>query len=337
MTGGRAAVVSGLGTWLPPRVVTNDDLARVLDTSDEWIRSRTGIGQRHIADPSMATSDLAVEAGGRALKSAGTDAVDAVVLATTTPDRLCPATAPLVASRLGLGTVAAFDVVAVCTGFLYGLATAAGMIATGTAEQVLVIGADTFSTILDPEDRSTRAIFGDGAGAVVLRAGDPGEDGALGPFDLGSDGTGSDLIVIPSGGSRDPRRDPARPTEGEADPYFRMTGKSVFRNAVEHMVESARTVMERTGWDGPPDMLVAHQANLRILHGVADRLGVPRERCAVNLDRVGNTAAASIPLALADAAADGSLKAGHRLVLTAFGGGLAWGSCTLRWPAVTPA
>ncbi|KRV46505.1 3-oxoacyl-ACP synthase [Wenjunlia vitaminophila] len=336
MSAGRAAVVCGLGTWLPPRVVTNDDLSQVLDTSDEWIRSRTGIGQRHVADPTMATSDLAVEAGGRAMKSAEVDSVDAVVLATTTPDRPCPATAPLVASRLGLGTVAAFDVVAVCTGFLYGLATGAGMIATGGAERVLVIGADTFSTILDPHDRSTRAIFGDGAGAVVLRAGQPDEDGALGAFDLGSDGTGSELIVIPSGGSRDPRRDPDRPAEGDADPYFRMAGKSVFRNAVERMTASARKTMTDVGWSTPPDVLVAHQANLRILHAVADRVGIARDACAVNLDRVGNTAAASIPLALADATLSGLLRPGHRLLMTAFGGGLAWGSCTMRWPAVTP-
>ncbi|GGO90666.1 beta-ketoacyl-ACP synthase III [Wenjunlia tyrosinilytica] len=343
MTTGRAAVVSGLGTWLPPRVETNEDLSRTLDTTDEWIRSRTGIGQRHIADASMATSDLAVEAGGRALKSAGVESVDALVLATTTPDRLCPATAPLVASRLGLGTISAFDVVAVCTGFVYALATAAGLIATSTADRVLVVGADTFSTIIDPGDRSTRAIFGDGAGAVVLRAGEAGEDGALGPFDLGSDGTGSDLIMIPSGGSRDPRRG----AEGGvaagdggadgADRYFRMYGKAVFRNAVEHMVASAESVLERSGWaDAGPDLLVAHQANLRIMHAVADRLGVPRDRCAVNLDRVGNTAAASIPLALADASADGSLRPGDRIVMTAFGGGLAWGSCTMRWPAVVP-
>ncbi|OQQ19423.1 3-oxoacyl-ACP synthase [Streptomyces sp. M41(2017)] len=335
---GRAAVVCGLGTCVPPYALTNEELSTLIDTSDAWIRSRTGIGRRHIADASTATSDLAIEAGGRALKSAsaeGNAAVDAVIVATTTPDHPCPATAPLVATRLGLGTVPAFDVAAVCTGFLYGLAAGAGLIAAGTAERVLVIGAETFSRILDPEDRSGRAIFGDGAGAVVLRAGEPDEPGALGPFDLGSDGTGSDLITVRTGGSRDPY-----PTAGDAaDPYFRMNGKAVFRNAVERMTESSRRVLAaRTDWTGGlPDLVVAHQANLRILHAVADRIGVDRADCFVNIDRVGNTAAASIPLALGDADRSGALSAGRRVLLTAFGGGLTWGACTLTWPDIQPA
>ena len=185
---GRAAVVAGIGSWLPPDVVTNNDIAARLDTSDDWIRSRTGIAQRHVVDATTATSDLAVEAGRRAMKSAQVDSVDMVILATTTPDRPCPATAPDVAYRLGLTGVPAFDVAAVCSGFLYLLATGAGMIAAGVADSVLAIGADAFSTILDPNDRTTTAIFGDGAGAVVLRAGDPDELGALGTFALGSDG-----------------------------------------------------------------------------------------------------------------------------------------------------
>lgn len=330
-----AAVLCGLGTWLPPHAVTNDDLARELDTSDAWIRSRTGIGTRHVADPSTATSDLAVEAGRRALKSAGRESVDAVVLATTTPDHPCPATAPLVAAQLGLGTVAAFDVGAVCTGFLYALATGAGLIAAGTAGSVLVIGADMYSSILDPADRSTRSIFGDGAGAVVLRAGDAEEPGALGTPVLGSDGTGSDLIIVRSGGSREPLRTSA---EGGGDPYFRMAGKSVFRNAVERMADASLTAARRAGWQVDDiDRLVAHQANLRILHAVADRMRLPRDRCPVHLDQVGNTAAASVPLALAHAVGTGGLTPGHRVVLTAFGGGLTWGACAVRWPAITPA
>ncbi|MCX4832031.1 ketoacyl-ACP synthase III [Streptomyces sp. NBC_01016] len=338
-----AAVLCGLGTWLPPQAVTNDDLARELDTSDDWIRSRTGIGTRFVAAPTVATSDLAVEAGRRALKSAGRDAVDGVVLATTTPDRPCPATAPLVAARLGLGTVAAFDVGAVCTGFLYALATGAGLIAAGTVGSVLVIGADTYSRILDPADRSTRAIFGDGAGAVVLRSGGATEPGALGSAVLGSDGTGSELITVRSGGSREPLQMSGTSgmgtgTGGPADPYFRMAGKAVFRSAVERMADAALTAARRAGWTTDDiDRLVAHQANLRILHAVADRMRLPRHRCPVHLDQVGNTAAASIPLALAHAVATGTLAPGHRTVLTAFGGGLTWGSCTLRWPALTPA
>lgn len=331
----RAAVLCGLGTWLPPRVVTNTELADRYHTSDEWIRSRTGIRQRHVADPDTPTSELAVEAGSRALKSAGIGTVDAVVLATTTPDRRCPATAPLVAARLGLDAAPAFDIAAVCTGFIYGLAAGAGLVTAGVAEQILVIGADTFSTILDPDDRATTAIFGDGAGAVVLRAGSSAEEGALGPFDLGSNGTGEDLIMIRTGGSREPLHTVAAEA---ADPYFRMHGKAVFFNAVEKMADSARAVLGRTGWPGgQPDVVVAHQANQRIVHALADQLGVARERCVVNLDRVGNTVAASIPLALADGVASGSVRAGDRVLMTAFGGGLTWGSCAVRWPSVTPA
>jgi 3-oxoacyl-[acyl-carrier-protein] synthase-3 len=331
----RAAVVCGLGSWLPATAVTNDDLARELDTNDEWIRSRTGIGQRHILETGLATSDLAVEAGLRALKSAQADTVDAVVLATTTPDHPCPATAPEVSARLGLGTIAAFDVNAVCTGFLYALAAAAGLIAAESAERVLVIGADTFSRILDPGDRSTRAIFGDGAGAVVLRAGSADEPGALGPLHLASDGTGRELIQVRSGGSREPVR---AESAASADPYFRMAGKPVFRQAVECMSASSRTVLERAGWTTDDvDLVVAHQANLRIMHAVADQLEIARERCAVHVDRVGNTAAASIPLALSDAAASGALTPGTRVLMTAFGGGLTWGSCTIRWPDLQPA
>ena len=330
----RASVLAGLGTWLPDRIVTNDDLGRELDTSDDWIRSRTGIGQRYIVDPGTATSDLAAEAGVRALKSAGREQADAVVLATTTPDRICPATAPLVAARIGLGPVPAFDVSAVCTGFLYALATARGLIAAATADSVLVIGADTYSSILDPHDRSTRAIFGDGAGAVLLRGGTADEPGALGPTVLASDGRGEELISVRSGGSREPFG--TRPSE-TADPYFRMNGKAVFRNAVERMAQSSRQVAQESGWAVESiDRLVAHQANLRILYAVADQLRLPRDRCPIHLDRVGNTAAASLPLALADAVNERRLTPGHRTVLTAFGGGLTWGACALTWPDIGP-
>ncbi|MEC3977522.1 beta-ketoacyl-ACP synthase III [Amycolatopsis sp. H20-H5] len=331
----RSAVIAGIGSWLPNHVVTNEDLAAQLDTSDEWIRSRTGIGTRHVIDEGMATSDLAVEAGSRALKSAGCPDVDGVLVATTTPDRPCPATAPDVASRLGLGSVPAFDIAAVCSGFVYGLAVASGLIALGALERVLVIGADAYSTILDPRDRTTRAVFGDGAGAVVLRAGHADEDGALGPFDLGSDGALADLITIPAGGSRQ-RSSPDRPVERE-DVYFQMQGKKVFKNAVARMSESAREVLGRSGWTVEDvDHVVAHQANQRILNAVAAELGVPGERVVSNIERVGNTSAASIPLALVDAARSGALRPGDRVLLTAFGGGLTWGSTTLRWPDVVP-
>jgi 3-oxoacyl-[acyl-carrier-protein] synthase-3 len=328
----RAAVLAGLGAMVPPQVVTNEMLATRLDTSDEWILSRTGIRQRHVIDPGMATSDLAVEAGARAMKSAQISDVDMVVLATTTPDRPCPATAPEVATRLGLEGVAAFDVAAVCSGFVYALSVGAGAIAARTAERVLVIGAEAFSTILNPADRTTAAIFGDGAGAVVLRAGDDTEPGALLGFDLGSDGGQADLITVAGGGSRQRSSGlPAKP----GDEYFAMVGKSVFVHAVTRMTASVRTILGRTGWDiDAVDWLVAHQANIRILNAIADQLGLPRDRAVANLDRVGNTSAASIPLALADAAGDGRFTPGQRILLTAFGGGLTWGSAALTWPDI---
>lgn len=273
-----------------------------------------------------------MEAGQRALKSAGLDQVDAVIVATTTPDRPCPATAPEVASRLGLGPVAAFDISAVCTGFIYALANGAGLVAAGIADLVLIIGAEVFTSILNPRDRTTRAIFGDGAGAVVLRAGSPHELGAIGPFTLGSDGRGADLIMVPAGGSRLPLG-----SVGPDDPdrYFTMHGQSVYRMAIEMMTQSSTQVLELMNWPlSAVDWLVCHQANRRIVTAVADRLGISADRCLVNIDQVGNTAAASIPLALAHGAACGALHPGDRVVLTGFGGGLTWGSTLLRWPDI---
>jgi 3-oxoacyl-[acyl-carrier-protein] synthase-3 len=308
-------------------VLTNEMLAARMDTSDEWIVSRTGIRERRVVTPDTATGDLAVQAGAHALKSAEVDSVDAVVLATTTPDHRCPATAPSVAARLGLGRIAAYDVGAVCSGFLYGLASGAGLVSAGIADRVLVIGAEAFTTIIDPDDRTTAPIFGDGAGAVVLEAGDEAQRGALVGFDLGSDGDLADLIMIPAGGSR------RRSSEAPGDQFMKMQGRPVFMNAVTRMVESTRNVLEKTGWPADSvDLLVGHQANVRILHAVADQLGLPHEKAFVNLDRYGNTAAASIPLALADAAGNGQLNPGDRVLLTAFGGGATWGAVALEWP-----
>ncbi|GAA1908994.1 beta-ketoacyl-ACP synthase III [Streptomyces sodiiphilus] len=334
-----AAVLTGLGAYLPPRRVTNEELADRFDTTDEWITTRTGIRTRRWVDPGVCTGDLAVEAGHRALKSANIAAdhtgIDALVLATTTPDHPCPGTAPDVAARLGLGSVAAFDISAVCSGFVYALETAANSILAGRSRKVLVIGAETYSTILDPTDRSTSVIFGDGAGAVVLRTGRADEPGAIAGFDLGSDGSQRELISIPAGGSRQ-RSAGTVPTEAEQ--YFTMHGRKVFVSAVQHMAASSRTLLDRVGWPvGTLNHLVGHQANIRILRAVAEHLGVPAERTVVNLDQVGNTSAASIPLALADAAAHGALSPGDRLLLTAFGGGLTWGSVAITWPGITPA
>ncbi|WP_085014651.1 beta-ketoacyl-ACP synthase III [Frankia sp. KB5] len=335
----RTAVLAGVGGHVPAGTVTNDDLTARFDTSDSWIRERTGIHTRHVVAPGESTSDLAVRAGAAALESAGTKAVGAVVVATTTPDRPCPATAPVVADRLGLGKVPAFDLGAVCSGFVYGLATAHGLISAGVVDSVLLIGADTFSTILDPQDRGTRAVFGDGAGAVVLRAGERSEAGALLAFDLGSDGSQEDLITVRSGGSRAPLPvgGPSAPDGSGSGRWFSMQGQVVYRHAVGRMTASARAVLASVGW--PPDavdLFVAHQANERILTAVGARLGIPAGNVSVRLADVGNTAAASIPLALSAEWAAGRLRPRDRVLLTAFGGGTTWGSVALMWPEITP-
>ncbi|MFD3381955.1 MULTISPECIES: beta-ketoacyl-ACP synthase III [unclassified Streptomyces] len=313
-----SAVVCGIGAALPPRTVSNTDLAAELGTDDAWIRTRTGITHRHIAGTDATTEDLATRAAAHALESAGTRQAGALILATATPDHQLPATAPAVAARLGLTAIPAFDIAAACTGFLYALATAAGFIAGGTADMVLVIGADRISHLLDPGDRTTRPIFGDGAGAVLLRRGSPGEPGALGPLMLGSDGTHHDLLKAPHGG------------------HLRMDGPALFRHAVDRMRSASQDAAHAAGWRTDDiDRLVPHQANARITNAVADRLGIPPEGRLQNIQHVGNTSAASIPLLLAQACADRRITAGHRLLLTAFGAGLTWGATTLTWPDLT--
>ncbi|MDX3179725.1 ketoacyl-ACP synthase III [Streptomyces sp. ME02-7008A-1] len=326
------AVLCGVGGHLPRHRVGNVELAARLDTDDAWIRTRTGIRFRHLAAPHEATSDLAVAAGRRALANSGTARADAVVVATTTPDRSCPATAPLVAARLGLSGAAAFDIGAVCTGFVYALAAGAGLITSGVAARVLVIGADVYSRIVDPADRQNAVVFGDGAGAVVLRDGHADEPGALGSFDLGSDGDHEDMITVAAGGSRLPA-DPSR-----TERHFAMRGKEVYRHALTRMTDSARTVLDRSGLTvDDVDRFVPHQANLRILRTVATDLGLPADRCATHVERARNTGAASIPLALTDDHANRLLRPGDQVLLTAFGGGLTWGSCLLTWPELPPA
>jgi 3-oxoacyl-[acyl-carrier-protein] synthase-3 len=318
-----------MARYVPERLVLNKELADMIGVDTEWIIQRTGIRQRYFAGEGEATSDLAVAAGAKALAVADTS-VDAVILATTTPDHPCPATAPLIAERLGLQTPLAMDVSAACAGFVYGLGIAAGLIAAGIAQRVLLIGAETYSTLLAPGDRVNGAIFGDGAGAVVLRAGDPGEPGAVGPFHFASDGSGHELITVPAGGSR--QRSTGKAAE-PGDEYFTMNGQAVYREAIQRMTESCQYVLAQAGVPAQAvDWLLPHQANLRILRAVAAKLGIPAERCIANIALVGNTAAASIPIALADAASDGKLLPSQLLLLTAFGGGLTWGSCFLRWP-----
>ncbi|GAB7101934.1 beta-ketoacyl-ACP synthase III [Streptomyces phaeofaciens JCM 4814] len=326
----RSAVLSGLGACLPARTVKSSEIEKEFNVRQGWITSRTGIELRHFISPGEATGDLAVRAGERALAHSGVHRADALVLATSTPDQLCPPTAPQVAAALGLGHVAAFDVAAVCSGFVYALVTAAGLIATSVADRVLVIGADTFSTIVDPNDLATRAVFGDGAGAAVLRAGRADEPGALSGMRLSSDGTGHGLITIQGGGSR--ARSTSLPV-GSQDMFLTMAGQATFTEAVRRMSESVMRTAADCSWTADDiDRIVLHQANARILAAVARRLELPSERFVSNIAQVGNTAAASIPLALATAAATGELTAGHRVVLGSFGGGLTWGSAALVWP-----
>ncbi|MGW2597198.1 3-oxoacyl-ACP synthase III family protein [Streptomyces klenkii] len=326
-------VLAGLGCWLPPTVVTNADL--MSPTMDDFVRRRIGIARRHRADDGQATVHLATEAGTRALASANVPRVDALILATTTPDRLCPAGAPEVASRLGMTGVPAFDLNAGCSGFLYGCELARGLIAAATAGTVLVVGAETCSTMINHQDAGTAPIFGDGAGAAVLRRAEPGEDPTFGPSVWGSDGTLADAIAIPAGGSR--RRAPS-PELGGADAFLHLRGAEVVRNAVKRMSTAATAAVEAARWSlHDVDVLVAHQANAAITQAVAATLSFPADRMPSNIAHVGNTAAASVPILLAHAASDGSIKPDQRVLMVAFGSGLSWAATTATWPhGLTP-
>ena len=322
----RRSAVAGTGAYLPERVLTNHDLARMVDTSDEWIVQRTGIRERHIAADGEMTSDLALAAAGKALGAAGlgAGAVDVIVLATATPDETFPATATRVQAGLGITRGAAFDVQAVCSGFIYALNVADNFIRLGQADTALVIGAETFSRILDWKDRGTCVLFGDGAGAVVLRAhegnGSSGDRGIL-CSRLHSDGRQHDLLYTDGG-----------PSSTGLAGHVRMHGREVFRHAVENL---AAVVDEALGAAGVTaadvDWLVPHQANLRILEGTRKRLRLPLEKVVVTIERHANTSAASIPLALAEAAGDGRIRAGQLVLLEAMGGGFTWAASVVRW------
>ncbi|WP_067798129.1 beta-ketoacyl-ACP synthase III [Actinomadura formosensis] len=329
---GPGSVLCGLGVCLPQREVGNDEMGARLGVTDDWIAQRTGIRRRRVTAPGVSTGDLAAEAGRRALEAASVTQVQAVVLATTTPDHIVPSSAPWVAARLGLDGVAAFDLNSGCSGFVYGLAVAHGLISAGVAEHVLLISADTITRVADPDDAQTAPLFGDGAGAVVLRPGTPGESGALGPFDLGSDGAHGSVVHIAAGGSRQRADHHAAP--GKA-PFLTMSGRDLFRHAVQRMVASSRRAAEQAGWALTEiDAVAPHQANERISADVARRLGVPEQRVLSDIADVGNTAAASIPLVLHHAVHAGALKPGMRVLLTSFGAGLAWASTTLTWPDI---
>ncbi|MCE6953293.1 ketoacyl-ACP synthase III [Cereibacter sphaeroides] len=319
------AVVRGVGHYLPDRVVPNSELETKVDTSDEWIRTRSGIERRHFAAEGQTTSDLAIRAARAALEDAGfePDDIDAVIVATSTADLTFPSAATMVQAGLGMTRGFAFDVQAVCAGFVYALANADALIRAGQAQRVLVIGAEIFSRLMDWTDRSTCVLFGDGAGAVVLEAaegtGAPSDRGIL-STDLHSDGRFRDLLYVDGGASTG--------TTG----HLRMQGREVFRHAVEKLAETAHAALDKAGLTSSDvDWIVPHQANLRIITATAQRMQVPMERVVLTVQDHGNTSAASIPLALSVGKSRGQIKTGDLVVTEAIGGGLAWGSVVLRW------
>jgi 3-oxoacyl-[acyl-carrier-protein] synthase-3 len=324
----RHATITGVGSSLPPRLVLNTWFEARVDTTDEWIRSRTGIEARHFADDGVVTSDLAVEAARIALGTAGIpgEQLDMIVCASVTGDTPFPATAVWVQEKLGL-SCPAFDVNAACAGFSYGLATASAFVEAGMADTVLLIGAEVYSRILDFTDRQTCVLFGDGAGATVIQASDrPGIEGTV----LGADGTAAEILLVPAGGSREP----ASPQTVAASRHrVQMpNGREVFKRAVTEMAASCREVLEKNGHSPDDvDLLIPHQANARIMVAVAERLGIPLERAVVDVAEVGNTSAASIPIALDRAYRAGRIHEGDLVLFTSFGAGLTWGATAIRW------
>lgn len=319
------AVVKGVGHYLPERVVPNSEFEKTLETTDEWIRSRSGIERRHFAAEGEYTSDLAEIAARRALEDANMDAdqVDAIVLATSTPDLTFPSSATMVQSKLGMTRGFAFDIQAVCAGFVYALSNANALIASGQAKTILVIGAETFSHILDFEDRSTCVLFGDGAGALVIQAeegnGSSADRGIL-ATDLHSDGRYKDILYVDGGVST------------QSTGHLRMAGKEVFRHAVEKLTSTSESALSKAGLQNEDiDWIVPHQANIRIIQGTSKKLGMPNEKVIATVQDHGNTSAASIPLAMSVGKANGQIKEGDVVVACAIGGGLAWGAVALRW------
>jgi len=325
----RGATFVGTGMYVPDRVLSNADLEQMVDTSDEWILERTGIRERRIAAPDQASSDLARIASERALASAGVhpDEVDYIVLATTTPDRILPSCACTLQRKLGATRAAAFDVFAACTGFVFGVALGRSLIGARAADTVLVVGVETLSRIVDYSDRNTCVLFGDGAGAVVMRPCEDGE-GVL-ALDVRSDGELGGVLEVPAGISANPA---SAATVAAREHYIRMQGKKLFPFAVRTMEESTRRCMERAGFSAEEmEVVIPHQANLRIIDAVRERLGLPVEKVPVNIDRYGNTSSASIPITLDELVRSGRLGPGDRVAFCAFGGGATWGAGAMRW------
>ena len=328
--GHRGVRILGTGSYVPPRVVTNADLERLVETSDEWITSRTGIKERHIVDDGMAASDLALEAAREALSDShlAVSDIDQFIVATVTPDRLFPSTACTLQEKLGAQGSSALDLSAACSGFIYGLAAAGGMISSGLLDRVLLIGVETLSKLVDWQDRSTCVLFGDGAGAAVLG---PAEDDSRGLLSvrMASDGASGSLLELPAGGSRLPA---SHDTIEQGLHFIKMQGNEVFKYAVRAMYEMARDAISDAGQQiSDVDLLIPHQANLRIISATAKRLGIPMEKVFVNVNRYGNTSAASVPLALDEARKEGRIKDGDLVELVTFGAGFTWGAAVVRW------
>jgi 3-oxoacyl-[acyl-carrier-protein] synthase-3 len=327
----RSTVILGTGSYAPERILTNDDLSRMVDTSDEWIRARSGIRERRIAAEDQATSDLAVLAGRRALEDAGVavSEIDLLVVATVTPDYPMPSTACFVQHKLGIPTTAAcFDLNAACSGFIYSLDTACALVGSGRYRKALVIGAEKLSSVVDWQDRGTCLLFGDGAGAAVIGSVDRDGVGLIGTK-LGALGEDTELLLIPAGGSRVPT---SAESVARGDHFIKMKGKEVFKLAVRVMEEAARDILEQHGLAAHQiGLVIPHQANLRIIDAIAQYLELPVERFFVNVDRYGNTSAASIPIALDEARKAGRIKEGDLTLLVAFGAGLTYGSALIRW------
>jgi len=318
-----------MGMYAPPKVMTNDDFAKIVDTSDEWITQMTGIKERHIAEPDVSTSDLAAEAAGRALDDAGiaVEDVDMILVATATPDMFFPSTACLVQSKMGAVNAFAYDMGAGCSGFIYGLTIARQFVTTGSVKTALVIGAENLTKFMDLTDRNTCVLFGDGAGAAVITPGDA-PDGIMHQV-LGSDGRLGSLLEFPAGGSRMPT---TVETVQERLHYIKMQGRKVYVNAVKAMGDSVVRVIDEAGLTGDDvDILFPHQANIRIIQSVAERAGMPMEKVYVNIDRYGNTSAASIPIAMAEAIREGRLERGMLVGMVAFGAGFTWGALLVRF------
>jgi 3-oxoacyl-[acyl-carrier-protein] synthase-3 len=321
-TAGARIGITGLGVHVPERVVTNEDLAQVVETSDEWIRERTGIRERRMAADHEALTDIALPAARQALADSDTDPaeIDLVICATVTPDMMFPTTSALLADTLEMPKAAAYDLLAGCTGFVYAIAQAYGMLASGISRKALVVGGDVLSKILDWDDRSTLVLFGDGAGAVVM---EPVEHGGFIGFELGADGGGGEHLWYPGSGSR---------KFANPEALLKMNGREVFKFATRIMVYSAQQILGECGKTVDDiDVYIPHQANKRIIDYAADKLGVPSEKTVVNVDRFGNTSSGSIPLALADARDEGRLSDGALILMTGMGAGLTWGSALLEW------